>query len=445
MSEIELAQSPSAIKRRRAIEASIRTYAMVGMFIAIALFGGALLWSVFAPLEGAILSQGMVVVQSNLRKVQHPTGGIIGEIAVREGQSVGEGDVLLRLDETITRANLQIISDQLEQLSGRKARLEAERDGAEAITFQPELIKSATAFSVTQGETNLFDARRASRIGREKQLAERIAQLREEILGLSEQGDSKAREIDLIRNELVGVGDLYQKNLVPIARLTSLQREETRLTGERGQITAQIASARGKISETELQILNIAKDMQAEVTRDLREVEAKTAELRERRVAAEDQLRRIVLHSPAAGVVHQLSVHTVGGVIQAGEQLMLIVPREDSVSVEARVSPLDIDPIRIGGLAYLKFMAFDQRKTPELQGRIAMVSADVVQQQSQTPQAPFYTVRIEVPKSEVDKLEGKRVVPGMPVEVFIATNARSAFSYFMKPLSDQFARTFKDK
>jgi HlyD family secretion protein len=276
-------------------------------------------------------------------------------------------------------------------------------------------------------------------------LAERILQLSEEIIGLSEQVGSKAREIDLIRQELVGVNELYQKNLIPLSRLTALQREETRLTGERGQIIAQIASARGKISETELQILNIAKDMQTEVTRDLREVEAKTAELRERRVAAEDQLRRIVLHSPVSGVVHQLSVHTLGGVIQAGEQLMLIVPQDDTLSVEARVSPVDIDPIKIGGLAHLKFVAFDQRKTPELSGRIAMISADIVQQQTQSQQMPFYNVRIELPKSEVDKLGGQRIVPGMPVEVFIATTERSAFSYFMKPLSDQFARTFKDK
>ena len=445
MSAIEIGQSPNTIKRSRAIQASIRSYALVGLFVAITLFGGALLWSVFASLEGAVVSQGMVVVQSNLRKIQHPTGGIIGEIAVKEGQSVREGDVLLRLDETITRANLQIISDQLEQLYGRKARLEAERDGTEAILFAPELLKSATALSVTQGETALFDARRASRVGQEKQLAERILQLREEIIGLSEQVGSKAREIDLIRQELVGVNELYQKNLIPLSRLTALQREETRLTGERGQIIAQIASARGKISETELQILNIAKDMQTEVTRDLREVEAKTAELRERRVAAEDQLRRIVLHSPVSGVVHQLSVHTLGGVIQAGEQLMLIVPQDDTLSVEARVSPVDIDPIKIGGLAHLKFVAFDQRKTPELSGRIAMISADIVQQQTQSQQMPFYNVRIELPKSEVDKLGGQRIVPGMPVEVFIATTERSAFSYFMKPLSDQFARTFKDK
>ena len=445
MSTAELGQSPNTIKRSRAIQASIRTYAMVGLFVAITLFGGALVWSAFASLEGAVVSQGVVVVQSNLRKVQHPTGGIIGEIAVKEGQIVKEGDVLLRLDETITRANLQIIRDQLEQLAGRRGRLEAERDGTDAITFPPELLASETAHSIIQGEMALFNARRASRTGQEKQLSERIQQLREEILGLSEQVTSKAREIDLIRQELVGVNELYLKKLIPLSRLTALQREETRLTGERGQIIAQIASSRGKISETELQILNVEKDMQTEVTRDLRDVEGKTDELRERRVAAEDQLRRIVLHSPVSGVVHQLSVHTVGGVIQAGEQLMLIVPQDDTLTVEARVYPVDIDPIKIGGLAHLKFVAFDQRKTPELSGRIAMVSADVVQPQAQTQQPPFYTVRIELPKSEVDKLEGKRIVPGMPVEIFITTAERTAFSYFMKPLADQFARTFKDK
>lgn len=445
MTALDILGTPHPEKRARAIQSSIRTYSIVGLFVAITLFGGAIIWSVFASLEGAVVAQGVVVVQSNLRKVQHPTGGIIGEIAVKEGQIVKEGDVLLRLDETITRANLQIVSDQLEQLFGRKSRLEAERDGTDSISFSPELGESTTARSIIQGETALFNARRASRIGQEKQLAERTQQLREEIRGLSEQVDSKAREIELIRNELVGVNELYQKSLIPLSRLTALQREETRLTGERGQIIAQIASARGKISETELQILNIDKDMQTEVTRDLREVEAKTAELRERRVAADDQLRRIVLHSPASGVVHQLSVHTVGGVIQPGEQLMLIVPQDDTLSVEARVSPVDIDPIKIGGLAHLKFVAFDQRKTPELSGSIAMVSADVIQPQAQAQMPPFYTVRIELPKSEVDKLEGKRIVPGMPVEVFITTTERTAFSYFMKPLSDQFARTFKDK
>ncbi len=439
---------PAPVTHTEEIRLSVRSYAISGLAICFVMFGGAVLWSLLANLEGAVVSSGIVVVQSNLRKIQHPSGGIIGEILVQDGQVVNEGDILIRLDETVTRANLRIIRDQLAQLSGRQSRLEAERDGAATISFEPELLDNPDAASTVQGETALFRARLASRMSQQAQLSERIVQLREEITGQTEQVESKRREIDLIRSELTGVESLYKTNLVPLARLTALQREETRLTGERGQIVAQTAATRGKISETELQILNIDKDLQAEVTRDLRDVEAKTMELRERRITAEDQLRRIVLYSPVAGVVHQLNVHTVGGVIQAGEQLMLIVPRNDSLTIEAKIAPTDIGAIKIDGLAHLKFVAFDARKTPELTGRISVISADLVQPQPgsvQTQQAPYYNVRIELTADEVDKLDGKHVVPGMPVEVFIATEQRTAFGYLAKPIIDQFSRTFREK
>ena len=426
---------------------SLRKHAMIGLAVTVVMFGGLAAWATTADLQGAVIGSGVVVVETNLRKIQHPTGGVIGKINVKEGQEVQEGDLLVRLDETTTRANLLIVTNQLDQMYGRRARLEAERDGAETIAFPPQLIKAAEkdieAARVITGEQNVFAARTSQRAGQKAQLRERVEQLRREIEGLESQRAAKDKEIGLIRSELTGVEDLYKKNLVPITRVTVLQREETRLEGERGALMAQAASARGKISETELQILNLDGDMRSEVTRDLRETEGKIAELNERRVAAEDQLRRVELRSPVTGMVHQLAVHTIGGVIQPGETLMQIVPGGDRLVIEVKVAPNDIEPVRIGAPAQVRLTSLNQRTTPELQGDVTQVAGDLTRDQ-QTG-ASYFVVRIGLPQTEVEKLGTQRLVPGMPAEVFIQTTPRTAFSYLIKPISDQFARALRER
>ena len=353
---------------------------------------------------------------------------------------------MVRLDETITQANLAIVVKSLNELQARLARLEAERDNVDTIVFPAELLARAgdpeLARSMT-GERNLFELRKSARAGQKAQLRERIAQLKEEIQGLTGQVAAKKRETELIGQELEGVRDLWRKNLVQIQRVTALERDAARLEGERGQLIASTAQAKGKISEIELQILQIDQDLRSEVAKDLREIQGKIAELVERKVAAEDQLKRIDIRAPQNGMVHQSTVHTVGGVITPGEAIMLIVPEADALTVEAKLAPQDIDQVRVGQTAALRFSAFNQRTTPELDGVVSRVSADLTT--DQRTGAAYYVVRITLSESEIARLEGLRLVPGMPVEAFIRTGERTVLSYVMKPFTDQITRSFRSR
>jgi HlyD family secretion protein len=292
------------------------------------------------------------------------------------------------------------------------------------------------------GEQTLFKLRHEAREGLRAQLKERIGQLHEQITGLEEQTDAKADEIKLIQNELTGVRELWRKNLVPINRVTQLEREATRLKGERGQLIASVAQAKGRISETELQIIQIDQDLRSEVAKELGEIQAKSAELIEKRVAAKDQLMRIDIRAPQAGIVHQMSAHTVGGVIAGGDPIMLIVPENDQLAIEARVAPRDIDQLVIGQDSVIRLSAFNRRTTPELKGTVSRVAADLIQDQN--ADTSYYTARITVDRNELKRLDGLKLVPGMPVEAFIQTGQRTALSYLVKPLSDQVKRVFRE-
>lgn len=421
-----------------------RYMALAALAIAL-LFAGLGGWALTAELAGAVVAGGTIVVDSNVKKVQHPNGGVVGELLVREGDAVRANDVLIRLDETMARANRDIIAKQLDQILMRLARLETERDGAPAITIPEPVEKRRDVPYVAKaiaGETGLFVTRADVRQAQKAQLRERILQLREEISGLRGQFTSKTNEVAIAREELQGLEFLARQNLVQVTKVNALKRDVERLEGERGILTAQIAQAGGKIAEIELQLLQVDQDFRSEVARDLREAQSREGELVERLVAAEDQLKRIDILAPQNGVVHQLSVHTIGGVINAGEQLMLIVPEGDRLIVEARISQQDIEQVRAGQKAWLRMTAFNARTTPELAGTVERVSADLTRE-AQTG-AAYYVARIHPDPGEADKLGG-RLLPGMPVEAQIRTTERTAMSYLMKPLSDQFARAFKER
>jgi HlyD family secretion protein len=426
--------------------AAIRRYSLLGLSSAFFLVGGLGGWAAVTELSGAVVAPGSIVVDSHVKKVQHPTGGVVGEILARDGDRVRAGDVVIRLDETLARANLAMVSKSLDELAARQSRLEAERDGLERIGFpfglksrlhEPELA------SLIQGEIHVFEDRRVARAGQKAQLKERIAQLQEQIDGLKLQASAKADEIQLIQDELTGVEQLWRKNLVPITRVTALKREETRLRGERGQLISNIAQAKGRISETELQIIQIDQDLRSEVSKELREVQAKAAELVERKVSAEDQLKRIDIRSPQDGVVHQSIVHTVGGVINAGEPLMLVVPEADELSIEVKVSPQDIDQLQPGLDTVLRLSAFNQRTTPELKGKVSLIAADLVTDQRSGVQ--YYPVRVAFADGERNKLGALKLVPGMPVEGLIQTGYRTVFSYLTKPVADNMAKAFREE
>jgi HlyD family secretion protein len=427
---------------------SIQRYVVVGMIMFGCTTFGVGGWATTTQLSGAVIGQGVVVVDSSVKKVQHPTGGIVGELRVREGDRVNAGDILIRLDETQTLANANIVTKNLDELLARQARLEAERDSAEKITF-PRLLLQRTkdtnseAERAITAEQKLFDLRRQARSGQKAQLKERSAQLQNEINGYLGQTEAKQKEIGFIQQELEGVRGLWQKNLVPITRLTSLERDAARLEGERSQLGGMIAQSKGKIAEIELQIIQIEQDLRSEVGKDLIETRSKLSELAERKTAAVDQLNRIDIRAPQTGRVHELSVHTVGGVISPGEQIMLIVPDADSLAIEVKISPRDIDQVYVGQAATLRFAAFNQKTTPEIDGEVGVVSADITQEQRTG--ASYYTTRVLLKPEEQAKLGSAKLVPGMPVDVFIKTQGRTALSYLVKPLWDQAQRAFKER
>ena len=425
---------------------SIRRHIVVGSVIVAVLLLGLGGWAATAELAGAIIAQGSVVVDSNVKKVQHPTGGVVGELNVHDGDHVKAGDVLIRLDETVTRANLSIVTKGLTELYARKARLAAERDGAATVAVPKELADHVDDPDVKEAlasERKLFDLRRQARLGQKDQLRERIAQLQEQITGLTAQQDAKTKETDLINRELQGVRDLYAKNLVPLNRLTSLERDAAKIEGERGQLIASAAEAKGKVTETQLQIIQVDQDLSSDVAKELRETDSKIGEYVERKVTAEDQLKRTDIRAPQDGIVFQSTANTVGGVVAAGDPIMLIVPESDNLLVEVKVDPKDIDQVQFNQPVVLRFSSFNVRTTPEINGTVARIAADTTTDQ-RTGQS-YYLVRIAMTTDEVKRLGDGKLTPGMPVEAFIQTGERTMLSYLIKPLHDQLMRSFREK
>jgi HlyD family secretion protein len=430
-----------AVRVGRAVENELRTGLRV-LIASVGILGG---WATLVPLSGAVVVPGVLVVESNVKKVQHQSGGIVAQIPVRDGVHVDTGDLVLRLDETQVRANHQVLMRQLDQVRVRMARLLAERDGTDAPRPPRELAARLAEEDLGQlwaSEIAFFAGRAAARRSAKDLLATRISQLGEQISGQEAQVKSRAAQRDLISGELEGVESLFEKGLVPLTRKTSLQREAARLEGDRGQAAAAIAETRSKVSETELQATRVDQDFRTEIMKDLSEAQDKERELVEKGVAAQDLLTRIEIRAPTAGIVHQLSAHTVGGVIAAGEVVMEIVPDTDELQIEARLPPQHIDQVRRGQTTFVRFSAFNQRTTPQLEGRVAYISADL-SHDAQTSSA-YYTVRITLSDDERRRLHGLHLVSGMPAEVFLQTGTRTMMSYLFKPISDQLQRMFSE-
>ena len=430
----------------RGARRSIRLHLIVGLAMVVILAGGFGGWASTAQISGALIAPGSIVVESNVKKVQHPTGGVVGELLAHDGDVVKAGQVVVRLDDTVTKASLAIVTKTLDGLWARAARLEAEQRGLDKPVFPKMLLDRADdpdVKNVIASESKLFEVRVNGRAGQKAQLRERVRQLNEEIAGLTAQEMAKDQEIALVNQELVGVRSLYDQHLVQMSRLTTLERDAARLNGERAQYVASRAQSKGKITETELQIIQVDKDMVSEVSQDLRETNDKIGEFVERKVTAEDQLRRVDIRAPQDGMVEQSTVHTVGGVITAGDAIMMIVPQADDLQVEAKVNPQDIDKLQIGQKTLLRLSAFNQRTTPELNGVVTRVSPDVTTEQ-RTGQS-YYTIRVSMPPQEVARLGEARLIPGMPVEAFVQTGDRTMLSYLIKPLHDQLMRAFREK
>ena len=425
--------------------ASIGRHLVAGAAAAILLVVGAGGWAGTTEISSAVVAPGVIVVDSNVKKVQHSTGGIVSELLVKNGDHVKAGKIIVRFDDTQARASLAILTKRLDELMARQAREEAERDGSDKIVFPRELevrIGDPDVARLMAGQQKLFEIRRRTRDGQRAQLIERKAQNKQEITGLMAQQAAKVDETNWVRQELDGVMTLWKKSLVQFTRVVSLQRDLAKVEGDRGQLIANIAQTKNKIAEIELQILQIDQDLRAEVGKELATIRADMAETIEKKVAAEDVLARVDIRAPQDGIVHEMSVHTVGGVVSPSETMMMIVPAGDALDVEARIPPQMIDQVRIDQVAVLRFPAFDQRTTPEIDGRVTSISPDLVQDPKTNEH--YYSVRIAIPDERVKWLNLK-LVPGMPVECFIRGDDRTVISYLTKPLRDQIEKAFRER
>ena len=403
-------------------------------------------WAGFVPLSGAVVVAGRLVVQSSVKKVQHPQGGIVASILVRNGTKVAAGEELARLDQTSARSNLQVVARQLDEVRMRIARLTAERDNLPTPhwpTKSAAQLDNAERGQLLASEQDFFAARASTRRGQQELAESRITQLEKQIAGLEAQLQSNGKQMGIASGELRGVEDLLRQKLVTLPRATALQREAAHLDGIDGQLAAQIAETRAKVSETRLQALQAEQTFRSDVMRDLREAEAKEGELMERHLAAEDQMNRTIIRAPTSGTVHELAVHTVGGIVAPAEVLMLVVPENDTLAIDARLSADKVDQVHAGQTAHVRLSAFNQRTTPELAGVVALVSADIVREPQSN--ATYYDVRIDLPPREVLRLGRLQLIPGMPAEVFLETESRTMLSYLFKPVTDQLSRMFRER
>lgn len=420
---------------------TVRNHLLFALAVAIVVVGGIGSWSVFTEISGAVVSSGTIVVESNIKQVQHREGGIVSDIRVKDGDSVEAGDLLLRLDDTVTRANLAVITKQLQELTAQELRLEAERDDLTTIDWPEDRLGDLN--DIERGQQMLLEARQNSKEGRKNQLEEQIRQFNQQTIGLEAQVTAKVSEIELIQEEMEDLESLFSKQLVPKSRVTALRREKARLEGEQGDLIAQIARTKESISERRIQILQIDESYRAEVLEQLQEARSRIAQLEEQKIAAEDELTRVEILAPRNGYVHQLSVHTIGGVISPGETVMQIVPREDQLIVEAQVRPVDIDQMAPGQNARVRFPSFDQRTTPELNATLLTVSPDL--SEDERTGMTYYVARLSIDDEELDKLGEQALVPGMPVETFLKTGYRTVLSYLVKPVTDQIAHALRER
>ncbi|WP_439631681.1 HlyD family type I secretion periplasmic adaptor subunit, partial [Shinella sp.] len=389
----------------------------------------------------------IIEVASNRQIVQHLTGGVVGEIRVKEGDTVKAGDVMMRLDDTFDRSELAVIEGQLFSLLGTAARLQAEQDEKTEITFDPELLKVAASdpdvAEIVAGQKRLMEARAETRGKQAGQLQEKKAQIGKQNEGLESRIKALQTQQGLIGKELDAQNKLLAQSLTNASRVLALQREEAEILGTISQARANIAENTGRVAEIEIAILNIHSTVREEATTTLREIEAKVAELRENRNAKLETLSRMDITAPMSGIVLGMQVHALRSVIRPADPLLYIIPQEHDLVISTQISPTQIDQVHVGQMAHIRFAAFDHRSTPEIFGHVTKVAADVLA--DQRTGATYYKAEIKPDVGEMLKLGDKHVMPGMPVETFIQTTERSPLEYLVKPLADYFAKAFRER
>lgn len=407
--------------------------------------GGVFGWGAFAMIDSAVVAPGTLMVEGNRRNVQHLEGGIVGEVLVRDGSIVAAGQSLIRLDDTRVRAGLNVVVDETDRTRARIAVLTAEREETPAPVFPPELVARRTDPKVAEIlalQANEFIARRNSLQGQIEILKQRALQLQKQIDGLNVRIESNDRQLALVRQEITGVEGLVRMGLERLPRLLSLQREEARLIGERGETIENVARTQQAVGEAEMQRAQLVRTRQEEIAKELRELQGRMLELHEREISANDQLTRLTIDAPEAGMVMDLRYTTRGGVIAAGSQVASIVPQEERLVVEAQITPVDVDTVRLGMPASIRLSHAAARTTPVLEGSVERISPD--RMTDQRTGMPYFVARIAIAPEELAKHEHLRLQPGMHAEVLIRRGERSFASYLARPLSDRFAKSIRE-
>lgn len=416
----------------------------LGYLIVILIFGFFGAWSVFAPLGSAALAPGSVAVEGYRKTVQHLEGGIVKALHVRDGDTVTKGQVLIELEDTSSRAQLETLRGQLYSALAREARLTAERDGSTSVSY-PDLLKQEIhdprAQEAVRVQDQSFAIRKHSRNGEIGILQEQRRQLTAKIEGIKAQKNSRNSVVDSLDKDLTDFRAMLKEGYVEKQKVTELERRLTEAKGDEGDFTANIATAQNQISETSLKILQIEKEFQREVIEELSKVQTELSELREKMQWLDDTVARTIIKAPDAGMVLGLTVHTLGAVIPPGGHLLDIVPQQEKLLIEAQVSPIDIDRVHIGQSTEIRFSAFKSAKTPKVAGRLIALSADRLSDEKQ--EVSYYLARVEVDPAGLKELteRGLVLLPGMPAEVLINTGDRTFFEYVMQPLSNIFARS----
>ncbi len=420
--------------------------ARVGIVFGMLVLGGFALWAALVPIASAVIAAGVVKVDSSRKSIQHLEGGIVSEILVDDGDRVEAGQVLVRLDQTRASASKGVLQGSYFNALAQQARLFAERDGLDRIEFPEQLLEQADdprVSGILRTQRELFHARRESHLGQLEILKQQISHLNEDIQGLRAQQKAKRRQVDSINDELVGLNKLLANGMIDRTRVLALQREGAEVEGEYGELTSQIAAARNSIGEKELEQFQLKKTFQEEVATELRQVESDLIDYRERLLAASHTLEQTEIRAPVSGVIVSRGVHTLGGVVAPGEVILELVPSDDHLVIEARISPVDVDNVQVGFDAGVRFSAFNQRTTPELLGNLSYVSADIIE--NEKTGELYYRAKVVVPEDQLARLDPSKVIqPGMPADVLIRTGERTLFDYIVEPLLVNFRKALRE-
>lgn len=425
---------------------SARLPLFIGFSAIVLLVGGIGVWSLETQIAGAVVANGTVKVESNRQVVQHPDGGVVGSIEARDGDTVASGDILVRFDDTFLKSELAVIDQQLMEIYARKVRLEGERDGSAELIFartdEFAHLDQTWVASQINGQTNLFNARLQSLAKEKAQLAEQSLQIESQIMGIDSQRSALSKQFELITGELSDQQELREKGLVPLARILGMQREEARLEGEIGRNTAENAEAKGKISGISIEILKLSDRRREEAISKIRDLRYSEIELFERQISLHERLDRMVVRASMGGIIYGSNIFALKSVVRPAEPMMYIVPGGQPLQVSARIDPIHIDQVYPGQAASLRFTTFDQRTTPEIQGRVVRLSADTVA--DKTTGAVYYEAILVPVDGALDELPDLNLRPGLPVEVFLKTQERTPLSYLVQPMANYFNRAFRE-